>query len=659
MNDWNLSCRYTDRVTGKSVTTTISFLYLAQGDDQTAARPLLLKRLWPGLQVLCGDLAPQSATNSKNRLRQFWLFLDECQEMVSALNLGGGAITDLEWTDFEAIWRRWIEWLRARKYDAWRIQTTFKFVKNVIETAYQIEKESKGETYAPLELFGYFRGPQGVKVRDSLDIEDGRLIFRALRAEWRASTNRLQKFNGIADKGRIHRNDPSFHSRQKEWYYWSSEANRLHFVRRHFPWGANGMGRSHVKNVTSHLGAYAAPAWKPLLPWAKKFKRINAYLGAVFPTQADLSLAAALVAIKTPLNPSTIGNMSAASWYIPDPQHPERRVIIYGRKGRSGGDYQKAYSSLKGAADPYQVISTVVRLTEPLRQAAKEMAEILKSKRLRTKAEERQLKHLERVSQAIWIYPSAQYGIVDFGSHLGYGCDDEHRVIDRALRGVRSKSGKKCRFRFGDGREMWAQYVYERSGHNLVVAQQTLGHKGLGNLIRYLNSRTIRTRNFVELTKLQKHVFSELNRNRFDPRLLRQLVSQGRIDKSTAHLLAKAPTNRLGLVCSDPTRPDRLADLGHREGEQCREQNCMYCAKWYATGESLPYLQRALLDLEEIEQATPVLLWEGSSYPLWRAFFKTIVDRFSRDNQVRAAEAAKGMPSILLPVRFSSARGKR
>lgn len=659
MDNWNLACRHVDQITGKSVTSTVSFQSLATGDDRITGRPLLLSRLWPGLEALCGDLAPKSVGNSRNRLREYWAYLDECQNMVATLQLGEKAILDLEWSDIEASWRQWVEWLRARKIDSWRAQTTFRFVKRVIEIAHAHEQELNGREALPLELFGYFRRETAVKIRDSLTIDDARVMFKALRQEWRDSVSRVKRFNAIADQGRLHRNDPSLMSRQKEANYWQNESNRLSYVRRHFPWGANGLNRSHVKNVLSNFRNYPPPRVRQYLPAKRKFKKVNAYLGAVFLTQADLAVAAAIVAMKTPLNPSTIGNMCASNWCVPDPQHPHNRVVIFARKARSNGDYQKAYSSIKGVADPYQVIKTIVQFTEPLRQAAREMVEILRTNNSRSSTEEQLLRHLERVSDAIWIYPSAQFGIVDLGLRLGDACQLEHQVIDRVLRDVRTTAGRRCKFRLGDGREMWAQYIYERSGHNLLLTQQTLGHKGLGALIRYLNARVLRTRNFVQLAKLQKHVFTELSHNRFNPRLLRSLVNQGAINAETASRLKSGTTNRLGLVCSDPTHPDKLADLGHREGELCKEQNCMFCWKWYATGESLPYLQRALLDLSDIERQTPVLLWQGSSYPLWRVFFQAIADRFSVTNQKAALSVAEGMPSILLPVRFTSARRRK
>lgn len=650
---WEVECRCTDMVTDRTVTHMVTFYKFAVGNNSVTGRPSLLERLWPAITVLFRAVNPKTAKQSKHFIRRFWSFLDEMDALRIRSVPTMRPIDDLDWNELELFWRHWIDWLRASDWSQKEVSKTFWYVKKVLETAFELDKEQGGTEKEALELFGYFRSPRQIKIVETLQFEDVRKIFKSVRKKWFESVARVGYFNKLADTGHIHWRMASEEGKRRETLYWSRLCNRLWFIREYFPWQKKWGSDCPLKDPAAGFLQYEPPNWAPITPWSKKGAKINAHLGAIYLTFEDLAIAIALVAMKTPFNSSTIGSLRASHWFIRDPQHPDRRVVIFARKARSKGGVQKAYSSINSSSDPYRIISTVIELTEPLRQIVRRKAKLLRIKPNRNKQEERELEKLTRLSDAVWLYPSQNNGVMDIGPLLGGAANYEiHKVIKSVLHNTTAKDGTRLSFHLKDGREMWALYVYERSGHSLLLTQLTLSHTGLSSIARYLNSRVLRVKNFLKLSKLHERVLSELMNGKYDPVTLRQLVNDGAISNDIAYKLAESVPSSFGLRCTDPKNPDIRADPGHSKGELCRLQLCPFCTKWYATADSVAYLQRALLDLDVLEASIGILIWETSSYPLWQALFQEIVSKFHIDIQKKGIEKAKKMAPIITPRMF-------
>lgn len=651
---WKLECRYPDMLTGQTVTAVVGFNRFAVGNGFTTGRPLLLARLWPAIRMLCESLNPRTAKQTRHMIRRFWLFLDHMDALKHLSEPKAQHIDDLQWSELELLWRHWVDWLRSSNWSEREVGRTFWFVKKMFDTAFELEREHGHTEKEVLELFGYFRTRPDITIAESIEFEDIRKIFKAIRKRWFESVARVTEFNEIADTGWPHWKTVGDANRRREFGYWEGLGNRLRFLRDYFPWKKGWVSRCPLKRPDERLAAYKPPAWTPITPWSKKGSSLSTHLGAIYLTFDDLAMAIALVAMKTPFNTSTIGSLRASHWFVRDPQHPEKRVVIFARKARARGRLQKAYSSIRSTSDPYAVIKTVIERTEPLRNAAREAAAQMRNRQDRSEAEDRELTRLERLSDAVWLCPSPLRGVVDVGETLGAQANERiHQVLNKILVNEKAKDGGKLRFRLKDGREMWARYVYERSGYSLLLTQFALSHSGLESLARYLNNKALRVRNFLKLSRLQERVFSELSDQKYDPLILRRLVGDGRMTDDVVAKLRSSVRSSFGLRCTDPKHPDVRADPGHTAGAMCRLQLCPFCSKWYATGDSVRFLQRALLDLESIELTAGVLVWETSSYPLWRALFQGIVSRFHSSIQKVALEKARGMPPILIGRRFA------
>jgi hypothetical protein len=616
--------RSVDRVTGLTEHWEFDLAKLAvgvRGRKGFRGRPALAERVFRGFESLYRTGAKSSAESALSHLIWFWRFLDE-QELLSRMMpaVQHVHIDDLDWHELEAIWRLFIDWLKAsRSKSAYKVNF---YVYSVFGAAHR-QALKKAETPKDhLDIYIYFTESRSSAYGHvPLTFEEASRAFRLLAGCWRDILKAIEGGRRAASCGRDPMTGSSGRNRW-EGGGWAAFENRLWLIHNDLPFGY--LSHRPGKRATmmdGFKGFSLSAELTPLRPGARGFW---GHVGACFLTWREIAVAFAMVCIKTGMSPDAIARMRVDKWYAEDPMHPGKRVIVFGPK-RFPGATLRASSSKNRLTDAYQIILKVIHLTAPLRERAEEVARATGNKKLATAA------------KLIWIWPSA-HGLVDMLP--GRSNDEAHRFLDGFFErhGVRRDNGDPLNFRFHMGRHIWALFAYHRTGFNHVLVAQSLNHSNLKSLLHYLEQQIVRVNDRIRLIKLHGMVLSDLEAGRYDPRSYRETMP--------GQLSSK------GVRCTSPRDPSPGADPGNPGGRICRMQKCWACFKWYATSECLPYLLRMIDDLESIRIEIGVILWKTSDYPEMLAVYQYIVSQFHPSLIENARKLASSIRPIVQTTRF-------
>jgi hypothetical protein len=270
----------------------------------------------------------------------------------------------------------------------------------------------------------------------------------------------------------------------------------------------------------------------------------------------------------------------------------------------------------------------VIKETEPLRTRASEIAQSTGNKKL------------AKAAELIWVYPSPRGGLGTLLPGRSAVREKMQSFLNQLLadRGVRKDSGRPFEFLFTMGRDLWAAFVYRRSGFSHLITAQALGHSNLKSLLHYIEKREVQISDRKRLIDLQGMVLADLRHGRYEPRSYREGAPAVRSSK--------------GVECKNYEHPSQEADPGNPGGRPCRAQRCWACFDWYATVESLPYLLRMTADLEAIRTELGWTLWETSDYPIMLSVYEHIISKFHVSHMEAARIAAADLPPIITLARF-------
>lgn len=621
-----ISGRSLNRVTRRTEHWTFPLRALAEGRSKGPVRyrgrRALTERIRPGLQAICAGLSRSSATSMVSLLGFFWRFLDDHEDLSRHLTgVDPIAFDDLKWLEIEALWRPFLNWLGGQKTNR-RYQIN-RAICIVFSQAYQLSTDRNG-AQRELDIYLYFKSenPMGYS-DDPLTFEEAKSAFAALGVAWRAIVRRIEVGRALADRGRDPRQGSSGLHRWSGGL-WKNLANRLWLVRHQLPFGE----KISVGSVLTARRGFATLACEPLdgADASTSATGLWAHVSAVFLRWQEIAIALAMVCIKTGLNVDTIARMRAADWYRTDPLRPDDRVILHGPK-RIAGERNTASSSIHRATDAYQIIKHVVELTQPLRDRAKEVA-------MRTGD-----RRLAEMAELIWIWPTPRgLGNLLPGTSTR---DPMHKHLDALFKqsGLTRQNGSPVKFRFSHGRDIFALFVFHRSGFDLLRTAQALTHKGLRSLLAYIEKKAVRVADRIRLIRLQGLVLTDVRAARYNPTDYRESVPGIRTSQ--------------GLTCTNPSDPPPEADPGNVVGGICRKQRCWACTRWYAAKDSLPYLIRITGELRDIRAETPFAVWEASTYVEVLAVYDYIISRFDPKIVDEARKAAAALPPIVKATRFS------
>ncbi|MBB5694377.1 hypothetical protein [Muricoccus pecuniae] len=612
-----VSGKHTDKVTKETTRWQKPILAsLAEGNERFRGRPLLAQRILPGFQDLHCELTQRSAERSLANLQYFWLFLDDQERASALLDVSSHLrVDDLSWLMLEGVWRNFISWLREIpesrlcKRSKYNInQGTYAVFRRSFELAVELGETDRDT----LDIYIYFRSDnKGAYGDDVLSFEEAKSAFRPLARIWRRIVHRTTDARRLAAEGV---NPMTGSSGANRWNGggWHRPENCLWVTERFLPFSGLGLDPALPSRVKGGMRT-PVPASLIIPEIAKSTTGTHAYATTRFLGLPELTIAFAMVTMKTGLNPDTLSRMTVDHWSRPDPLNPEKRAILYGPK-RVGDRLQRVSSSVVRKTDAYQIIKFVIEIQEPIRRRLMEIAQ------------ETGDPEIKRRASLIWI-GVLNGALFDF-LPAPYNFYKAHRFLDTLFEtaGVLREDGSPLRYRMTQGRDVWASFVYHRSGMNYLLTAQALSHTTLGALLNYLEKKQQIVHDRKRLVDLQNKVFTDLKQGQYGPRRYREGYTEMAIT---------------GLNCVDTHNPSPEADPGHRSGTTCLAQRCFQCWNWYATKESLPYLIRIIADLEEHRETISLALWETSDHPLELALYQHIVSKFS-DLHIAEAKIAAG-----------------
>jgi hypothetical protein len=559
-------------------------------------------------------------------LAHYWRFLD-FQESVSALVPGVGPvkIDDLDWNEVEALWRHFLNWLSSKPSGEMSQRYKYKVnwaVYSIFMGAFDIALAA-GETDKPfLDIFIYFKDSQSDNYDTKhVEFEDAKWGFGHLARAWRGILKRIDRGRDLASGAEEYAPGSSGAHR---WAggYWHRPENRLAYLLRETPFQSLARDPVNLLRRRSERLQFDLPDDLIWQDGGYQNMTIDAHVASVFLRGPEIAVALAMVTMKTGLNVDSIARMPVDRWFKRDPFSPDKRAILFGPK-RHGERQIHASSSLTKHMDAYQIIQRVIEIQAPLRQRLEEVAAATGDA------------EMARRAKLIWIYPTRR-GVKDILP--GKNRDELVAWLDRYFE-IKSKSDNRdvFKYRFSDGRDVWALFVYFRSGFNHILTMQALGHSTLKSLLHYLEKRVVIIEERKRLIDLQGRVIVDLRASKFSPR---------------DHRIERANIAITGLLCSNPTQPDRDADPGNPGGRICVSQRCFACSKWYATKDSLVILSRIILDLELLRERIALSIWETSEYPLMAAVYMHIRSKFHASFISKAIEQARLIPPIVPTAMF-------
>jgi len=552
-----------------------------------------------------------SAKQSLERVKYFWLFLDE---MESVSKSAGGQFANIKNIKQlpGTVWALFKEWLSAHPNaimaDAYYFQC-----KRAFDFA---AKKLLGPDAAaagfplPANPFPQVKSSDRARQTPSRSYTDrelqhvvGRLRSHVARAE--------ERLNEAFGKIRNADSDP--------------EGKALFELRSL----AESVAWRQVPRKLSHT------RWRAIRPSGCDLRSTNFdRLLRIAPSSSEMSAIFGLVLMRSGWNFSTLWDMPADHWHCPHPIRPNQIEQIFSKKVRAGGRTQYTYSLRHEPYHAFHLISLAHEWTKPLRTAILQQIEDL-TQRKRSDTEQTRLDKLNNLKNRIWLCTGRAGDISSI----------PHRYIDEIKILIRQDSDEFHQLDFNQSltRDSWAAFAYESSGYNVLVTQIALGHTDLRSLLSYLEQKAILNQHRKKFFDFQRQVLTSVSTGSLDPEVIRSLLADNCLTSAQLATLAEGRTvSRQGLMCADPTNPDPEVEPDHKAGELCVNQNCLAgCSNAYATRDCLDYVMGRICQLKDLRKRIPIPAWTHSTFPHDLQFLEEIAAFFSDRNRREALERAK------------------
>ena len=408
------------------------------------------------------------------------------------------------------------------------------------------------------------------------------------------------------------------------------------------------------------------------------------------PTVEDTAAAYFLVLLHTGWNPETVDNIdisSKANWCDhrlgAEEGDPDRvkTVAIYGYKGKVGKE-QIAFSLYRPSSHPYQVITSMIRWTEPMRQVLRERLCQFESKGALTKKERDTVAWLKEYIRSPFLYFSPKAAgpcglrIACFripstrGRMLRQICqkvvDDESAKFEAKslagwsdleaefsaktkLEGVRKLTDLKP----SDFRDGFAAFLYDNSLYNILLVKRALGHGDLKSTRHYLRQKRQIAQRFREFRNFQEIFFEEIRLHQsIDPTILFLRTRHGEISSDQRDFLRDYRNRtRMEMGCIDPTNPPD--ELVAARGEVCMIHRCTICRHGVVFEGSLDGLAVRAAELRYIRGRSAMERFLESSFHKEWVAIEWIFDNFFESRMdVVEASVEKAYQEILSGERY-------
>ncbi len=375
--------------------------------------------------------------------------------------------------------------------------------------------------------------------------------------------------------------------------------------------------------------------------------------GIAFPTveEADIAFHAALMG--SGWNPSTL--ITGLDATLPERifQHPKdtkqnvlmvddpeateantEEVTMRGSKRRAGGRLQFCMGHKKDPASPPAIVAVWLERTAALRKQLQHDCEAAGAELVRLKGEgapqaaiERQFKAFQTLQQGlrnVWLYVG-RAGKINWIDGMGWarykipGTKKQgHSYLDGVIKRLNNERATRNepaikRVSPSDFRDIYARWVYKRTGGNIIAVMLALGHGSLRSTNAYTDNNIFSAENDETVRSFMTHLFDELQQGRVDLTILAQLVRHGPLTPEMQSRLEEYRTlmrSRVMVGCADAKNPPVHIEPDHEEGKWCGTQRCLRdCPNARFLPESLDGVAMRVEELLVISDHLPLDKW--------------------------------------------------
>lgn len=378
-----------------------------------------------------------------------------------------------------------------------------------------------------------------------------------------------------------------------------------------------------------------------------------------FPTleEADIAFHAAL--ISSGWNPSTLVTGIDAS--LPERifQHPKdanqsvlvidspkdrgndsEEITMQGCKRRAGGRMQFCMGLKKNPASPPAIVAAYIErsatLREQLRQDCKDArAELahLKAEGAPKAAVERQFKRVRSLQQGqrnVWLYASSNGKVkwIDgkvwsrYEKKLG-SKRKKHSYLDGVIARLNLERAARNEPAIGrvtpsDFRDIYARWVYNQTGGNILSVMVALGHTSLRSTNHYTDNNIFNSEADESMRRFITNLFQELEKGRIDLTILAQLVRHGPLTPEMQERLEDyrcLMRSRVKVGCADVKHPPEHIEPDHMEGKWCGTHRCLRdCPNARFLPESVEGIAMCVEELIVMSDLLPMETWKRGDF---------------------------------------------
>lgn len=382
--------------------------------------------------------------------------------------------------------------------------------------------------------------------------------------------------------------------------------------------------------------------------------RLTAMRAIAFPTILEANIAFHAALIGSGWNPSTL--IAGVDATLPDRifQHPKDvkqsvlavdssndategetknfEVTMQGIKNRAGGRLQFCMGLKKNPDSAPNVVASYLERTADLRMLLREevneaMAEMVRLKGINApiQDQERQFKlflNLQQGLRNVWLYVGQKGGIEwlnginwrKLGSSNAQQSSYLEQLIDRLnVQRIAREEPPIAYVVPSDFRDIFARWVYLRTGGNIISIMMALGHSRLSSSDVYLEKNTYNAENDEAIRRFMTHFFEELERGRIDLTILAQLVRHGPMTTEMQERLEEyrmMSRSRINVACTDIKHPPPHISSDRVVGKRCSTHRCLWdCSNARFLPESLDGIAMRVEELMVISEHVPLNRW--------------------------------------------------
>ncbi|ADL56752.1 hypothetical protein [Gallionella capsiferriformans] len=360
----------------------------------------------------------------------------------------------------------------------------------------------------------------------------------------------------------------------------------------------------------------------------------------IFPSRWEVETAFHLCLANTGWNPAVLSSLDACNGYedfLQDHPRDPDSYLLKGTKVRAGGKEQLVKGLWKTKAGPGFIIKTWLERVAPLREQLKTM---LVTEKIRysqmvnegASADEltcqlNKIQKIEMGCRSVWLYVSQRGGIewlrpnssvgvrlngkpVTYMAKLIDQINRERAILSEAPISVVAPS---------DFRDLFALYVWRRTGGNILTLMHTLNHAHLRTTQGYTENNILNAERDSQARTFLDHLFDELDKGRVDITILAHLQRHGAVSKEMEQRLTEFRAHqrsRMGMACKDPFHPPAGIQPESKKNRMCGSQRCLLC-KSHAVilPESMTGIAMRVEELNTMRDVLPVGIWLESRFP--------------------------------------------